>query len=96
MFHLHCLWLYRSDSPKLLFETFVVQHSIIPQRSLCFRFSAEEKAKRSIACHIPFGVGPRNCIGFRFALLEIKMMLVHFLRKYKFEVAPETAVSFKP
>ena len=57
------------------------------------RFTAEEKAKRNPLCHIPFGFGPRNCIGFRFALMEAKMALIGILKKYKFVRTPETEVS---
>ena len=51
-----------------------------------------EKTRQPNFCHMPFGEGPRNCIGMRFALMEVKMMLVAILRKYKFEKAPETQV----
>ena len=56
------------------------------------RFTAEEKAKRPQLSHMPFGFGPRNCIGMRFALLEAKMALIELLKKYTFVRAPDTEV----
>ncbi|KAL5491777.1 hypothetical protein EMCRGX_G017135 [Ephydatia muelleri] len=56
------------------------------------RFAAEEKQKRPQLCHLPFGWGPRNCVGMRFALMEAKMTLIRILQKYKFVRALETEV----
>nr|AJN91176.1 cytochrome P450 monooxygenase CYP9A79 [Cnaphalocrocis medinalis] len=50
------------------------------------RFSAENKHKINSFTYMPFGVGPRNCIGSRFALCEIKAMLYQIL--LRFEVSP--------
>ena len=58
------------------------------------RFTAEEKAKRPQLSHIPFGFGPRSCIGMRLALLQTKIALIEVLKKYTFIRAPETDVSF--
>ena len=42
---------------------------------------------------MPFVFGPHNCVGMRFALLEIKLTLVRLLKKHKLERTEKTAVS---
>ena len=53
-------------------------------------FSKEAKANRNPCTYIAFGQGPRSCIGMRFALLEIKIALVHILRSYSFKKCDRT------
>ena len=58
-----------------------------------YRFTAEERAKRPQLSHLPFGFGPRSCIGMRFALLEAKIALMELLKRYTFVRAPDTEVN---
>ncbi|KAH7673105.1 cytochrome P450 3A4-like protein [Aphelenchoides avenae] len=48
------------------------------------RFSPEEKANRDPLTFLPFGYGPRNCVGMRLAEFEIRTTLAVLLRHYNF------------
>ncbi|KAJ3618423.1 hypothetical protein MTP99_006420 [Tenebrio molitor] len=54
------------------------------------RFTDENKKARHNYAFMPFGEGPRNCIGMRFGLLQSKMGLVSLLKNYKFTVNKKT------
>jgi len=45
--------------------------------------------------YIPFGIGPRNCIGSRFALMQIKSILFYMLKEFTFEICEKTTVPIK-
>jgi cytochrome P450 family 6 len=57
------------------------------------RFTPEEVAKRHPCSFIPFGSGPRLCIGMRFALIEAKIALVKLLTTFKFESFKKLEIS---
>ncbi|XP_064613116.1 cytochrome P450 3A8-like [Liolophura sinensis] len=59
------------------------------------RFTPEEKAKRNPYVYFPFGLGPRNCVGMRLALLETKLSIVSILQKFRLVRCPETQVPIK-
>ncbi|KAI5652183.1 cytochrome p450 domain-containing protein [Phthorimaea operculella] len=58
------------------------------------RFSEENKHKINPATYTAFGMGPRNCIGSRFALYEIKIMIFQLLQKM--EVSPSARTTIPP
>lgn len=59
------------------------------------RFLQEEKEKRDHYAYLPFGEGPRICIGMRFGLLETKLGLAILLSNYEFEVCEKTPIPIK-
>uniref|UniRef100_A0A1E1X8Y0 Putative cytochrome n=1 Tax=Amblyomma aureolatum TaxID=187763 RepID=A0A1E1X8Y0_9ACAR len=48
------------------------------------RFAAENKSQIDPTVYQPFGQGPRNCIGMRFAQMEMKLTMAKTLAKYRF------------
>ncbi|XP_044261137.1 cytochrome P450 4C1-like [Tribolium madens] len=58
-----------------------------PQKFNPERFLNKEEINRSRCAYMPFGFGPRNCIGFKFAMLSMKVMLATLLKNFTFEPA---------
>ncbi|XP_052227092.1 cytochrome P450 3A21-like isoform X9 [Dreissena polymorpha] len=56
------------------------------------RFAPENKDKINEYAYLPFGVGPRNCVGMRLAQLEVKMTVISMLRKYRIYKGSELKV----
>lgn len=53
------------------------------------RFLPERKASLNQYAFLPFGHGPRNCIGTRFALVSTKLLLLSIIKRYKFSFVDE-------
>ncbi|KAB0791190.1 hypothetical protein PPYR_02990 [Photinus pyralis] len=56
------------------------------------RFNRENRASVLPYQFIPFGVGPRSCIGNRFALMETKLVFFYLLSKFNLVVTEKTDV----
>ncbi|CAG0884743.1 unnamed protein product [Cyprideis torosa] len=47
----------------------------------------QNNTERNPVSFMPFGLGPRNCVGSRFAQLESRLAAVHLISKFKFSVS---------
>ncbi|XP_041656171.1 cytochrome P450 3A27-like [Cheilinus undulatus] len=56
------------------------------------RFSKENKDNIDPYAFLPFGAGPRNCIGMRFALVMMKLAMVEILQNFSFVPCKETEI----
>nr|XP_020671366.1 cytochrome P450 3A1-like [Pogona vitticeps] len=59
------------------------------------RFSKENKDKIDPYTFLPFGAGPRNCIGMRFAQVTMKVAITVLLQRFSFRVCKETPIPLK-
>ncbi len=44
---------------------------------------------------MPFGTGPRNCIGERFAMMQMKVAIVSLLSSFRLECTADTPKSIE-
>lgn len=60
-----------------------------PQSFIPERFSPEQTADTSFLDrpYMPFGDGPRNCIGMRLGKMQTKVGLIAMLQNYNYELA---------
>ncbi|XP_059612486.1 probable cytochrome P450 9f2 [Phlebotomus argentipes] len=54
------------------------------------RFSDENKHLINPNTYLPFGIGPRNCIGSRFALMEVKSLIFYLIINFHFDLSDKT------
>jgi cytochrome P450 len=60
------------------------------------RFVKGSEKQRTPFTYVPFGGGPRVCIGNNYAMLQILMILSVLLRRYEFELVPGQTIEARP
>ncbi len=60
------------------------------------RFTKTREKDHTPFTHLPFGAGPRGCIGGNYAMLQILMILGTLLRKYDFRLVPGQTIAARP
>ncbi|XP_021705963.1 probable cytochrome P450 9f2 [Aedes aegypti] len=63
-----------------------------PERFDPERFNDENKRNINLGAYLPFGIGPRNCIGSRFALMEVKAVMYYILLKFTIARSAKTQI----
>ncbi|XP_075745763.1 cytochrome P450 3A41-like isoform X1 [Rhipicephalus microplus] len=59
------------------------------------RFMPENKDSIRPFTYMPFGAGPRNCVGMRLGFLQVKATLACLLQHVRLETCPETMIPLK-
>ena len=60
------------------------------------RFTKANEKLHTAFTHLPFGAGPRGCIGGNYAMLQILMILSELLRRYDFQLTPGQTIEPRP
>ena len=81
---------YSSWASHRLPDVFADPHAFRPER-----FAPEEKAKLPKGAYVPFGAGPRICIGMRFGELEIRAIAAAILRRFRLGLEPGRAMRIR-
>jgi cytochrome P450 len=62
------------------------------QKFIPARFSAEAESKRHRFSYIPFGGGPRLCIGSNFAAVEAQLILAVIAQNFRMDLDPRARI----
>jgi cytochrome P450 len=60
------------------------------------RFRPERAEKRPRYAYLPFGGGPRTCVGNHFAMMEAQILLAMIVREHRLELEPSHKVELDP
>jgi cytochrome P450 len=60
------------------------------------RFAPEKVKARHRCAYLPFGAGPRICMGMNFAMLEMVAILATLVRDFRLEAVPGHRLELEP
>ncbi len=66
------------------------------------RFAPDKNPERESCAYLPFGAGPRTCLGSRFGLMEVTLMVATIAQRFSLrlvgdqEVEPEASLTLHP
>ncbi|XP_046597120.1 probable cytochrome P450 6a13 [Neodiprion lecontei] len=79
---------------KCIIPIYAVHHNAEfypdPERFIPERFTEKAKAQRHPYTFLPFGGGPRNCIGVRFAEQQSKLVIITAIDKFKLSLCEKS------
>lgn len=67
-----------------------------PERFIPERFEKENMKSKPAFAYMPFGGGPRLCIGNNFAMMEMQMVVLELLKRYDFELLKNQKIEAMP
>jgi cytochrome P450 len=82
------LWVYQTQHDPRWFPE--------PEAFRPERFTPENEARLPKGAYVPFGAGPRVCIGKTFAMMEARLLLATIAQRYRLELVPGHRVAMRP
>lgn len=72
------------------------EHFTEPERFLPDRFDPNHGEQHQPYAYIPFGAGPRSCIGSGFAMMELKTIVPIILQRFRPDLVPGQRIEIEP
>lgn len=85
---------YLPAGSQLIIPVYSIHHDATyypePEKFQPERFTQEAIQQRPTCAYLPFGQGPRICIGMRFGRMKLAVGLITLIRNFRFSLAPDT------